>query len=83
MAYEASSSTGGSRTITAFFDDRSEADSAVSRLAAAGISRDRIRLVPGQQPGTSGTSVTEQSQGGGGFWDALSDLFLPDEDRST
>jgi uncharacterized protein (TIGR02271 family) len=83
MAYE--SSTGGSRTITAFFDDRSEADRAVSRLASAGISQDRIRLVPGQQPGTStsSTSVTSQSEGGGGFWDALSDLFLPDEDRST
>jgi uncharacterized protein (TIGR02271 family) len=81
MAYEAS--TGGSRTITAFFDDRSEADRAVSRLAAAGISQDRIRLVPGQQPGTSTTSTTAQSEGGGGFWDALSDLFLPDEDRST
>jgi uncharacterized protein (TIGR02271 family) len=82
MAYETTSSMGSSRTITAFFDDRTEADNAVSRLASAGISRDRIRLVPGQEPGTSSTATSSGSQGGG-FWDALSDLFLPDEDRST
>lgn len=82
MAFE--STSGGGQTVTAFFDDRSQADNAVARLISAGVSRNNVRLVPGQQPGasTSGTSSASNS-GEGGFLDALKDLFMPDEDRYT
>lgn len=80
MTYEAAS--GGRRTVTAFFDNRGDADEAVDRLVAAGISRDRIKLVAGQEGGSATTTSSSQSSGGG-FWDALADLFMPDEDRST
>jgi uncharacterized protein (TIGR02271 family) len=80
MTYEAGSSA--TRSVTAFFDNRRDADEAVSRLVAAGISSDRIRMVEGQQPGTS-ASATTATREGGGFWDSLADLFMPDEDRYT
>lgn len=68
MSYEATS--GGStsrRTITAFFDDRSEADAAIARLVEAGISRDNIRLMPGASGSGAGTtaSTTGTSSHGG------------------
>src|SRR5688572_3343966 len=76
MTYQAIS--GGTRTVTAFFDERENADDAVERLAAAGIARDRIRMVAGQP--AEGTTARD---GGKGFWDSLADLFMPDEDRYT
>lgn len=69
-----------SRTITAFFDDRADAEEAVARLIADGIDRDRIRLVAGTEGSTTNTSYPES---GTGFWEALKDLFLPEEDRYT
>ena len=83
MSYEASTGTAGygNSTITAFFDDRSEADRAVERLVAAGIPRGQIRLVAGD--GGSSTTAAQGSTSGGGFWETLSDLFMPDEDRYT
>ena len=36
---------GGSNTITALYDDRSEADSAIERLAGAGIPRSSIQII--------------------------------------
>ena len=72
------------RTITAFFDDRRDAENAIERLVSAGLSREQIRILEGGQGG-SGASVSSSSYGesGSGFWDALKDLFLPDEDRYT
>jgi stress response protein YsnF len=72
----------GSNTITAFFDDRSEADSAVSRLVEAGIPRESVRVIAeSSAAGTTGTTVgTEEHKG---FWASLADLFLPDEDRNV
>ena len=85
MSYEASTGPAGydNRTITAFFDDRSEADRAVERLAGAGIPRSQIRLVAGDGGSSTTTSAESATSGGGGFWDALADLFMPDEDRYT
>lgn len=79
MAYE--STADANRTITAFFDDRSDADEAVERLVSAGISRNSIQLVAGQERGTQSTASTSSNEGG--FLDALKDLFMPDEDRYT
>jgi len=66
------------RTITAFFNNREDAVAAVQRLQTAGIPRSDINLVEG-----SGSSASATSQEGGGFWETLKDLFLPDEDRHT
>lgn len=83
MAYEAA--TAGSRTITAFFDSRTDAEEAVDRLVGAGLARGDIQLVAGQEGGTRTGSSTTGTYGRdeGGFWDALKDLFMPDEDRYT
>ena len=37
------------RTITAFFDDRESAETAMNQLTGFGIPADRIRLVEGSQ----------------------------------
>ena len=71
---------GGYRTLSAFFDTEGEASRAVDRLVAAGITRDDVRIVPGQEGGST-ASVEERSQHHGGFFGALSDFFFPEEDR--
>src|SRR4051794_14393983 len=76
------------RTVTAFFDRRTDAEEAVSRLEAAGIPRGSVRLVPGNERDTdreTAASPDALSLGDAsiGFWDALRDLFLPDEDRNA
>jgi uncharacterized protein (TIGR02271 family) len=90
MSYEGTA--GGTRTITAFFDSRTDADEAVEALVNAGISRSQVRVVAGREGGMSGSSSSSYSSSSsssysssneGGFWDSLKDLFLPDEDRHT
>jgi len=85
--------SGQTRTITAFFDSRTDAEEAIQRLVSAGISRESVRMVEGGQSSggssvgqsSGGASVSQSSYGesGSGFWDALKDLFLPEEDRYT
>src|SRR5215208_7583339 len=83
MSY-GTSQTANQRTITAFFDRREDAEEAIQRLVAEGISRTGINIVEGSQGSTQGSTATRSSsQEGMGFWDALKDLFLPEEDRST
>jgi uncharacterized protein (TIGR02271 family) len=68
--------------VTAFFDSRSDAEQAIESLADAGVSRDNIRFMPGDErhpiDNDAGTSVRTEPRG---FWDSLGDWFLPDEDR--
>ena len=72
------------RTITAFFDRRQDADEAIQRLVAEGVSRSNINIVEGSQGSAQGSTTARSSvQEGMGFWDALKELFLPEEDRST
>ena len=80
MSYGESTGSTNQRMITAFFDSRTDAEEAVTRLEGIGIARGSIRLVPGNERDTetSGTSSRQEPQG---FWASLSDLFLPDEDR--
>ena len=80
-------STGSSssrRMVTAFFDSRSDAEQAIERLSEAGVPRDSIRFMPGDErdpiDNDAGTTTRRES---GGFWDSLGDWFLPDEDRGT
>ena len=72
--------TGGS-SLTAFFDSRSEAESAVSRLEDAGVPVARIRLMPGYEADEKTAGAMSDDRGG--FFDALADFFFPDEDRAV
>src|SRR5215203_4253021 len=80
MSYDTSNQT-SRRTITAFFDNRQDADEAIERLGSAGIPRANINIVEGAN--RTSTSSTSRAEEGPGFWEALKDLFLPDEDRAT
>jgi uncharacterized protein (TIGR02271 family) len=82
-----SMNTGSSSTrrmVTAFFDSRSDAEQAIERLSEAGVSRDNIRFMPGDErdpiDDDAGSSARTEPRG---FWDSLGDWFLPDEDRGT
>ncbi len=78
--YAATSSTasrGGLRTVTAFFDTRDAADKARADLVGAGISPDTISVVEGA------TADRDLPTDEGGFWHALKEFFIPDEDRFT
>jgi hypothetical protein len=63
--------------LTALFDNRADADSAVKRLKAAGI--DEVRLLPGYEASEGAATTLDQS----GFWAKLEDWFFPDDDRAT
>jgi uncharacterized protein (TIGR02271 family) len=68
------------RLLTAFFDNREDAHQAVEGLASMGIPRRDITMVEGSERGRTGAYVDQE---GTGFWEALKDLFLPEEDRYT
>lgn len=81
MSY-AAENTSQHRTVTAFFDKRTDADAAVARLVALGVSRDGI-AVRGGETATAGGSTSTARGDDMGFWDSLKDLFMPDDDRAT
>lgn len=70
--------------ITALFDNRSDANTAIDRLVGAGISRSSIRLLPESDTSygstSSGTSY-DVDRDDKGFWASLADFFFPDDDR--
>jgi len=68
------------RTITAFFDREDEANRAITKLTAAGIPRGSVSMVAGR---SQSQTVTSRDDEGPGFWEALKDMFMPDEDRAT
>ncbi|MFD2237996.1 YsnF/AvaK domain-containing protein [Aureimonas populi] len=72
------SSTSSSQYVTAFFDSREEADAAVERIVDEGIARGDIRIVEGA--GASAGVAPERDRG---FFEALGDFFMPDEDRHS
>lgn len=65
------------RTVTAMFDSRAEAEQAVEALVSTiGLNRSAVRVEAGA--GTaSGSQATEDK----GFFASLKDLFMPEEDR--
>ena len=65
-----------SRNVTAFFDTQDMADKARTDLVSAGVSPDAISVVGGMNSGAASTDE-------GGFWHALKEFFVPDEDRYT
>lgn len=69
-----------SRTITAFFDSRSDADAAVAELRDAGVDDANVTVRAGAEGGaTTATSPSEHK----GFFEALGDFFMPDDDRDV
>jgi len=64
------------RTLTAFFDERDDAEEAVRSLRAIGVPDTSVSLLGGQQ---QSQSQYEEK----GFWETLGDMFFPDEDRET
>ena len=68
------------RTITALYDNRSDAEAARSRLIEAGIPGDEITL---HAEDRAGAAASYEGQRDEGFWAALKDLFVPEEDRYT
>ncbi|QWW66272.1 hypothetical protein [Rhizobium sp. WYJ-E13] len=69
----------GRSTLTAFFDSRHDADSAVDRLKNLGITT--VRMMPGYEADSDKAGVAGDDRGG--FWSKLEDWLFPDEDRSV
>ncbi len=76
-----------SRTITAMFDSRSDAEAARQRLVQSNIDADNVQIVDQSSSGTSGSSGGSSEghmQGtthGQGFWASIKEAFMTDEDR--
>ncbi|KAB0682750.1 YsnF/AvaK domain-containing protein [Aureimonas leprariae] len=65
------------RTITAFFDSRSDAQAAADKLRHIGLTSEDVSIHDQSSARTTTTAETEDK----GFFASLSDFFLPDEDR--
>lgn len=74
------STTSGSQLVTAFFDSRSDAESAVDRIVEAGVPRGTIQIVAGADTASREDLTPAHEKG---FWESLGDLFMPDEDRMS
>lgn len=72
-----------SRTITAMFDSRSEAESARERLTQSNIDADRVRIIDKSSSGSSSYGNTSEDTEGKGFWAQMKELFVADEDRHS
>jgi len=66
--------------LTAFYDDRAQADAAVRRVTDAGVPAGSVRIVEGNDPSTNAGTRPEAEKG---FMDKLGDFFMPEEDRHT
>ncbi len=71
-----------SRTLTALFDSRADAEAAKSRLEAASIDISRVHVHDQASTGYSESSAYSTHEDKG-FWANLKGAFLPDEDRHT
>lgn len=69
------------RTITALFDQRSDAEAAENRLKAANVHAGHISIHDKSSSGfhATGKSTTEDP----GVWASIKNAFVPDEDRHT
>jgi uncharacterized protein (TIGR02271 family) len=74
-----------SRTVTAMFDSRSEAEAARQRLTSSNIDADRVRIIDNSSTSSTDSYSTSGATGGEGqgFWASLKDMFVADEDRHT
>lgn len=70
-----------SRTITALYDSRTDAEAARARLSAANVDADNVRIM--DQSSGAGMSSGSSDNNTRGVWSSLKDVFIPDEDRHT
>ena len=68
-------------TITALFDNRSDADAAKERLKAAHVDVNHIHVHDKASAGYKDTGYSTHEDRG--IWDSIKHAFLPDEDRHT
>jgi uncharacterized protein (TIGR02271 family) len=71
------------RTVTAFFDNRAEAEAARARLTQSDVDVGRVQIIDKTHTDASGSTGTTNSGGasdGEGFWASLKSAFLPEED---
>ena len=69
-----------SRTLTALFDTRADAEAGRTRLTAAGVHADNIQIHDQDSMGSNGGYSTHNDRG---VWNNTKNAFLPDEDRHT
>jgi uncharacterized protein (TIGR02271 family) len=69
-----------SRTVTALFDSREEAENARIQLTQARIGAERVRIVDQSHTSGSGSGSGSSSGDGEGFWSSLKSAFMPEED---
>jgi uncharacterized protein (TIGR02271 family) len=72
-----------SRTITALFDSRADAEAAKARLHAAHVDADHVHIHDKSSAGFSDQSYSTSTHSGSGIWGSIKNAFLPDEDRHT
>ncbi len=70
-----------SRTLTAMFDSRADAEAAQARLKDASIDISNVSIHDQSSAGHSSTDYSTQENRG--FWGSVKGAFLPDEDRHT
>lgn len=66
-----------SRTLTALFDTRADAEAGRQRLLDARVDADNIKIHDKSSVGEAGHSSREEP----GMWTSIKNAFLPDEDR--
>jgi len=66
-------------TLTALFESKTDAQKAVDKLIAAGVSQSSVRLLPGYE--NDGDLQPAAGEVHRGFFASLADFFMPDEDR--
>lgn len=69
------------RTITALFDDRNDAEAAQERLKQSRVDADHIRIHDKSSEGYSETNRSTHEDRG--IWASIKNAFLPDQDRHT
>ncbi len=70
-----------SRTLTAMFDSRADAEAAQARLKDASIDISNVHIHDQSSAGHSSTDYSTHENRG--FWGSVKGAFLPDEDRHT
>ncbi len=72
-----------SRTVTAMFDSRSQAEAARERLTQSRIDADDVRIVDQSSSAQSSSGSSGQPGEGEGLWSAIKSAFLPPEDSHS
>lgn len=69
------------RTLSALYDQRDDAISTVDDLVSLGIPRDDVTIVARPEPGEAAAVGAYGAEHEHGFWDAISNLFVSEDDK--